>query len=267
VIFTPYWLDPLIPAGSAGAGAALSYCCAIHGKRRNAAMIRRIYGPAIGPVYLKQLIRAGRPQAGEVLRAKAAIVAIRQGDLLGAENREPPLSSARTIRAFRESVSRHFRKVGGAIVGIDGDLVLVAFGSPLERIGMGRIKSETPYEDDEGARSSHSPAAKAVGFILDFLAGTPETASWRFGVDTGECAFGYSELSGYTVFGRPVVRARILSGLAPRYQARILVTARVSEKLEGMLTRKRDAITDMGGKDREAFYEILTRSGASLQFI
>jgi class 3 adenylate cyclase len=226
-------------------------------RHRAAAEIRRIYGPVIGPVYLKQLIRAGRPQAGEILRAKAAIVAVRQGELLSTENREPPLIGAREARAFRESVARHFRKAGGTIVGIDGDLVLAAFGSPPERIAMRRLKPEMPYEDDAEARGSHSPAVKAVEFILDFLAGTPEAASWRFGIDTGDCAFAYSDLSGYSAFGRPVVRARILSNIAPRYKARILVTARVSEKIDGLLTRKLDAITDMNTKEKELFYEIL----------
>jgi hypothetical protein len=56
-----------------------------------------------------------------------------------------------------------------------------------------------------------------------------------------------------------VVLARLLSGLAPRYRAQILVTSRVSEKIEGILTRKLDAIADTGSKEKEVFYEILPR--------
>jgi hypothetical protein len=256
-IFTQYWVDPLIPAGSAAAGVLVSFFCAVSTKRKNAAIIRRIYGAAVAPAYLRRLIKAGRPEAGETLRAKAAIVAIRKGDLLAVESREDPLDSAGKIRAFRETAVRHFKKIGGAVVGMDGDLILIAFGSSLERIAMRRDKTETPYDDDEQARGSHSPEAKAVGFILDFLTETPEAVSWRFGIDSGECAFSYSELSGYTASGRPIVRARILSGLVPRYQAHILVTARVSERIDGFLTRKLDAITDIAGKEKEAFYEIL----------
>jgi hypothetical protein len=61
------------------------------------------------------------------------------------------------------------------------------------------------------------------------------------------------------VFGRPVVLARLLSGLAPRSRAQILDTSRVSEKIEGILTRKLDAIADIGSKETEVFYEILPR--------
>jgi hypothetical protein len=256
-IFTQYWVDPLIPAGSAAMGALVSFLCAVSMKRKNAAVIRRIYGAAVAPAYLRRLVKAGRPQAGEALRAKAAIVAVRQGDLLAEESRENPLDSAAKIRAFRETAARHFKKIGGAVVGMDGDLVLIAFGSSLERIAMRHDKTETPYDDDEQARGSHSPEAKAVGFTLDFLAETPEAAAWRFGIDSGDCAFSYSELSGYTASGRPIVRARILSGLVPRYHAHILITARVSERIEGFLTRRLDAITDVAGKEKEAFYEVL----------
>ncbi|MDR2743093.1 MAG: hypothetical protein LBB98_13205 [Treponema sp.] len=255
-IFTQYWFDPLIPAGSAAAGVLVSFLYIFCMKRRNEAVIRRIYGGAVGPVYLKRLVRAGRPLAGETIPAKAAIVAIRQGDLLTVESTKDPLDSAGGILTFRETAARLFRKVGGAVVGIDGDLALIAFGSPLERIAMRRMKMEIPYDDDSQALGSHSPAAKAVGFILDLLKETPEASAWRFGIDVGDCAFGYSELSGYAAFGRPIVRARILSGLASRYYARILVTARVSESIDGFLTRKLDAIADTAGK--ETFYEILT---------
>jgi class 3 adenylate cyclase len=256
-IFTQYWFDPFIPAGSAAAGVLVSFFCAVRIKRRNTTVMRRTYGAVIGPVYLKHLIRAGRPGVGEMLQVKAAIVAIRQGDLLPAESRENPLDSIKRARAFREEAARHFKKVGGTVIGTEGDLVLIAFGSPLERIAMRRIKTETPYADDEQARSIHSPEAKAVGFILDFLAETPEAAAWRFGIDAGDCAFAYQELSGYTGSGRPVVHARILSGLTSRYHARILITARVSDRIEGFLTHKLDFITDIAGKEKEAFYEVL----------
>jgi hypothetical protein len=253
-IFTQYWLDPLIPAGSAVAGTFVSFLYTFCMKRRNEAVIRRVYSGAVGTAYLKRLVRAGGPPAGETLRAKAAIVAIRQEDLLTAESGKDPLDSAGKIRAFQEAAARRFKKVGGVVVGIDGNVVLIAFGSPLERIAARRIKTETPYDDDGQALGSHSPEAKTVGFIVDLLKETPEAAAWHFGIDAGDCAFGYSELSGYAAFGRPVVRARILSGLASRCRARILVTARVSEGIDGFLTRKLDAAV---GKKKETFYEIL----------
>jgi class 3 adenylate cyclase len=256
-IFTQYWFDPLIPAGSAAAGVLVSFFFALRVKRWNEECIQRSYGAAVGPSYLMRLVKAGQPGIRETLQVKAAIVAIRQGDLLAAESREKPPDSAEKIRAFRETAARCFKKAGGTVVGTDGDLILIAFGSPLERTAMRRGKTETPYDDDEQARGSHSPEAKAVGFILDFLAETPEASDWRFGIDAGDCAFGYTELSGYTAFGRPMVRARILSGLTSRYHARILITARVSERIEGFLTRRLDLITDIAGKEKEVFYEVV----------
>jgi class 3 adenylate cyclase len=258
-IFTSYWLDPLIPLGAALGGTLASACLALGEKRRAAAGFRRAYGAAIGAPYLKRVIRAGQPQPGETITAKAALVAVRQSELLTMEDSSAPPAGARQIRAFREEAARAFKKAGGALVGADGDLVLIAFGSPLERSGMARMKTEPPYEDDALAHSSHSPAAKAVGFILDLLAGLPETFPWRFGIDTGECAFTYSPLSGYGAFGHPVVRARILSSLTARYKARILVSAPVNEKLDGLLIRKLDTLTGLTGLRREAFYEILAQ--------
>ncbi|MDR0388194.1 MAG: hypothetical protein LBH57_09190, partial [Treponema sp.] len=250
-IFTQYWFDPVIPTGSAVAGVCVSFLYSLRMKCRNRTVIRRIYGGVVGPAYLDRLVRAGRPQAGETLRARAAIVAIRGDFLTAAESGQDPLDSAGKIRAFQETAAGCFKKAGGAVVGIDGDLVLIAFGSPLERIAIRRIKTETPYDDDRQAPGSQSPEAKAMGFILDLLKETPETVAWRFGIDAGDCAFGYSELSGYSAFGRPVAGARVLSTVASRCRARILVTARVSEGIDGFLTRKLDAVT---GKGRETFY-------------
>ena len=251
-ILTRYWVDPLIPAGSAAAGVFTSFLYVLYTKRRNQARIRRLYGGAVGPAYLKRLVRAGQPQTGETLMVRAAIVAIRQGNLQIAESGKDPLDSAGEIRAFREAAARRFKHAGGVIVGIDGDLVLAAFGSPLERLAL---KKERPYDDDP-APDHHSPEAKAVGFVVELLKEAPESASWRFGIDAGNCAFGYSEISGYAAFGRPVVHARILSGVASRYHARILVTARVNGSISGFLTRKLDVIASIAGKEKDPFYEI-----------
>jgi class 3 adenylate cyclase len=261
-IFTKYWIDPLIPAGAAAAGVFPSFLFAVYYKNAAAKALRRVYGPIIAPVYLKRLIRAGGPAPGMVLKARAAVVAIRRGDLFTAERRKDPLAAAEAALDFREAVCRVFKKAGGVIVGTEGDTVLVAFGSPPERLCISRMKSELPYEDDINARSSHSPAAKAVGCILDFLPFLPEAASWCFGIDTGECAFRYSALSGYSAFGYPVIRSRILASLTSRYKARILVTDRVSDKIDGLLVRSLDVLTDRAGKEREPFYEVLAKGEA-----
>jgi class 3 adenylate cyclase len=258
-IFTPYWIDPVVPLSGVSGAVFSSFACALLLKRQNADYFRRVYGPIIMPAYLRQVIRARRPLLSETLTAKAAVVAVRYGGFMAAENRSEPRVSAQAAEAFRKAVSKAFKNAGGTMVGCDGDLVLAAFGSPLERIALGRIKTEVPYEDDAQGRGNHSPAAKAVGFILELLRENPEAAAWRFGIDTGECAFAYSSLAGYGAFGPAAVRARLLSNLAPRYKARIMVTGGVSEKIEGIALRRLDALPDGQGKDREVFYELLVK--------
>jgi class 3 adenylate cyclase len=264
-IFTRYWIDPLVPAGTAAAGVFPSFLWALYLKNAAVKTFRRAYGPVMAPAYLKQIIRAGGPAPGELLRVRAAVAAIRCGDLLTAECRRDPLAAEAAVAKFRNRVYRICGKAGGVIAGGDGDTVLVTFGSPPERLCISRMKSELPYEDDVKARSNHSPAAKALKFILDFLSSKPEgTASWCFGIDMGDCAFRYSPISGYSVFGYPVIRARFLAGLAPRYKARILVTAQVSERIDGLLTRKLAVLTDKTSQERDLFYEVLIKgqSGA-----
>jgi class 3 adenylate cyclase len=247
-ILTRYWFDPLIPTGSAAAGVLSSFMYTFSMKRRDRAVILRMYSGAAGPAYLKRLIRAGRPLAGETLRTRAAIVAIRKRKLLSTgTGGNDPQDNAGEIRAFREKAALYIKNAGGVIVGIEGDGVLFAFGSPLERIAQEGV----PDQDH------HSPEARAIRFIRNLLRKVPEAAAWRFGIDAGDCAFGYSELSGYAAFGLPVVYARILSGLAARYHAHILVTARVTNGLNGLPTRKLDAIANIAGKEKETFYEIL----------
>jgi hypothetical protein len=116
-----------------------------------------------------------------------------------------------------------------------------------------QIKTETQYSDQPKARSSHHPAIKAGGFISELLQdglAVSSIKSWRFGIDSGDCAFYWSERTGYTATGRPMVRARILASLTARYRTRVLVTDPVREKLNQPV-RKRHTL---GG---EGVYELL----------
>jgi class 3 adenylate cyclase len=258
-ILTPYWIDPVIPVSGVTGAAASSFVCALLLKRENREFFRRAYGPVIAPAYLRQVIRARRPLPREMVTAKAALVAVRYGGFAAAENRSDPQASARAAELFRQEVSAAFKNAGGAMVGYDGDMALAAFGSPLERAALRKMKAEMPYEDDSQPRGNHSPAAKAVGFILDLLKNNPKAASWHFGVDAGECAFTYSPSAGYSVFGPAAIRARLLSNISPRYKARIIVTGRVSEKIEGIALKRLGALPDGSGKDQEFFYALLAK--------
>jgi class 3 adenylate cyclase len=244
------WLDPLIPLTSSLAGTFCVFALSLLVVRRGGRRFRRAYGPYVGKSCLRQLIKAGRPAPADRLSAPAAIIAVRQAGLLAQEDQgENPLTGARAVEGFREEVTRIFKRAGGVILGCDGDLVLACFGSPLERIGMG--PSQDPY-----IRYSHTPALRAAEFVAE-LAGQEQAAQWRFGLDAGECGFGYLAVAGYCGYGRPVVRARILSGLCSRYKAKALVSESVRSQIKDIPVRRLTVLKEQNGSGGEAFYELV----------
>jgi class 3 adenylate cyclase len=215
---------------------------------RGARVCRHVYGPTVGTPCLRQLIKAGRPAPSLHLFTPAAIIAVRRAGLLSLEDqpRENPLGGAKAVEAFREEVSALFKKAGGVILGCDGDLVLACFGSPLERTGAG--PGRDPY-----VRYTYTPALRAAEFTAELVVQKIAT-SWRFGLDAGECVFGYQPISGYSAYGRPVVRARILSGLASRYKVRALVSESVRSHLKDIPVRKLTVLKEQDGSGGEAAY-------------
>jgi class 3 adenylate cyclase len=178
------------------------------------------------------------------------MVALRNISLLSQEDREEPAAAGVLARSFHEEAARFCREAGGILVGCWEDLALAAFGGPLEEEAPGDLaRRKTPPPGPENL------AVRAARFISR-LPGEARS-SWRFGIDLGDCSFSWSALGGYNAFGRPVVRARILSGLASRYKARILVSQAVGVLLAGAELRKLGALgaKDSGGK--EPFYELL----------
>jgi class 3 adenylate cyclase len=260
-ILTGYWLDPLIPSGAMTASMAVSCVSGVQIRRRQAKRLERAYESAIAPVYLHEVVRAGSPLPHEIIKTKAGIVAIRGAGLTAFESREDPRESALRLARFRQKVAELFKNAGATLAGFDGDLALAVFGSPLERAALQSMNQEMLYEDDIRARGGNqTPIAKAAGFITELLRTSPEAASWYFGLDTGEAAFSYSLITGYTVSGPPVVRARILSSLGPRYKARVIITGRVYEKIEAMPIRRLDMLSDKTANTREPFYELIIKS-------
>jgi class 3 adenylate cyclase len=253
-VFTGIWLDPLLPALTAASGVFASFFMAIKVKNGEIKQFRLAYGPSLPPPCLRQVIRSGHPRPGEFLKAKAAIITVRQPSLLSVENREDPEAGAALLRDFRQAVFRHFSRFGGVFIGAEGDTVMIAFGSPPERVYLDRVKSEVPYNDEINARGG-SPAAKAAAAVMDFAA-RPSEADWYFGIDAGECVFGWTESGGCAAFGSPLVRSKLLAGLAPRYKARILAAAAVVEEFDGVTSGKLGVFREKNGK-QEAFYRLL----------
>jgi hypothetical protein len=245
-ILSAYWMDPLIPLSAAFAGVLVSFVFALLAKYRSAAHIRRAYGSRMAIPCLRRLILSGRPLPSETLTAGAAIVVIRDGSLKGIEKRGSPRESAAAAAAFREEAFRLFSKAGAVMTGIEGDLVVFAFGSPLERQAMKKMKSPRPRDEGDSIR--------AAALVLDILKNASRAASWRFAIDQGECCFSWSPAAGYTAAGRAVVSARLFSNLCPRYKTRLIVSSRVAGKLVDFPVKKLGVLVDQDSGEREEFY-------------
>jgi class 3 adenylate cyclase len=249
------WLDPLIPGGTAAAGSLFSALYGLALRTRFHRRFRASYGPLVTEDRLRLLLQRGGPRPGELGLSRAAVVAVRNSALMGREDREPPLAAARAVRAFHEDAARCIREAGGAVAGVWGDLVLGVFGSPLE----GEVRKRRGRPPPVAERAPGIRAADlASGLSSDPV--PPERAAWRFGIDEGDCSFVWSPLGGYGVFGHPVVRARILAGLASRYRARILISAAAGEAQRGALPewelRRLGVLGGEGGQGKEPFYEL-----------
>jgi hypothetical protein len=245
-ILSAHWMDPLIPLSAAIAGVLVSFVFVLLAKHRAAARIRRAYGSRMAIPCLRRLILSGRPLPSEILTADAAIVAIRDGSLNGIENRSSPRESAAAAAAFREEAFRLFSKAGAVMTGIEGDLAVFAFGSPLERQAMKKMRSANPRDDGDSIR--------AAVLVLDILENASRAASWRFAIDEGECCFSWSPAAGYTAAGHVVASARLFSGLCSRYKTRLIVSGRIAGKLGDISVKKLGVLVDQRSGEREAFY-------------
>jgi hypothetical protein len=253
-ILSGAWRDPLIPVSAALAGVLVSFAFALLAQRRAAARFRAAYGPRMAAPYLRRLIRAGRPSPQETVTVNAAMVAIREGDLSGLENRSGSRESAAAAAAFRKEALRLFGSAGAVMTGIEGDMAIFALGSPLERQALNRMKRGLPYDDSDAAPLS--PGARATALALEILKNEPRAASWRCAVDTGECSFFWSAASGYTASGRAVSNARLLSSLCARHKTRLILGSRVAGTLEDLPAQKLGALVNQNTGGREEFYGV-----------
>jgi len=241
-ILTGFWYDPLVPAASCATGVLVSIIWALIAKSRYSRRFRQAFGPYVSRPYLKSVIKAGKPVQSQIINARAAVVAVKNAD--------SSVRYAKQVLAFQEKAADFFIKAGGVITGTEEDLVIVCFGSPLERIFLASQKEESPYENNINANAA--PAIRAVGLVSE-IAQHPECASWHFGLDTGNCAFAWTALSGYIALGAPVQQAKIFSRIAGSYNTRIIVSGSILEAVELPL-KKLDELTAKNIK--EPFYRL-----------
>jgi class 3 adenylate cyclase len=206
-IINAYWIDPFVSMAACMGGTlflTLTRFCISYGRKLR---FRLAYAGSVNSVTLKRLIRKGRPLLGETLCSHAVIIAVKNSGMSGREDRETALEAAETAAEFRQKFSRIFKRRGALVLGFENDTGFACFGSPPERVC--------------GEEILH-PAVRAVSCIRKIM-NDPVSEEWRFGLESGECAFSWSSETGYTAKGRPVVRARIFASLASRYQARVII--------------------------------------------
>ena len=252
-VLSGFWLDPLIPSAACFSGVLVSFTWALVSKGRYSRRFRMAFGPFVSHACLRSVIHAGKPLPSQTVTAWAAVVAVRKSDPVTRRDSLDPRVSAQAVLAFQEKVSALFKKAGGTIIGTEGDLVTACFGSPLERVFLKGKKASSPYEGNIHARAV--PALRTVDFVSEIIR-RPDSASWNFGLDMGNCTFSWTALSGYTALGLPVQRARILSNLTKRYNARIIISARVNEALPDLTVKKLDILREHGAAEGEHFYRL-----------
>jgi hypothetical protein len=250
-VLTGIWYDPLVPASAVGTVTLISFFWALILKRRHKWFFRFSYGPNVSASGLKRLIKAGKPAPGKVITLEAAVVAVKNPALFIQEQKDNPESAAAALAAYWEKCGDIFKKAGGLIAGNGGDIVLACFGSPPETVILG------PNVDSAlGIHAKGAPALRAVGVISELLK-NDDAKSWSFGLDSGLCAFTWRPLTGYSVFGSPVIRAKTLSSLTERYETRILITDSVYQFLPELPVKKAAVFKEWDGSRGETFYELL----------
>jgi class 3 adenylate cyclase len=257
-VYWDLWIHPAIPAGSILFAAFISIMMSLIFKRRLALELRRAYTPYVSSSALKKIIKRTGPEPWETITSYSAIAAIRSRSVHSSESKDSPVIAALAVRNFRDEVSQLFKDAGAVIIGSDGDLVLAAFASPLERSALWNAGISHQYMNSPEDSGKVNPTDKAISTVTEILKRKIDMDGWSFGIDCGECAFTYSNASGYSAFGHAVVKARLLSSLSHKYNAKVLISADV-KACTGITieTRTLDTLVERERETKESFYELL----------
>jgi len=235
-IFYSYWIDPLVAFSASILGTLVIFYCKHAVLKHRTRRFRAAYGEAVSQNVLKELIKSGLPRLTQVSVCETAVIAIKDTNLLNREDNEKPRDAGSARKEFYSSVKRIVFNGGGVIAGYEGDTVLACFGSPL------KTQRRTSGAD------KFNKVEQACAFVRELL--NDEKISWRFGIDTGECAFFWSAQNGFSVNGRPAVRARVLASKTARLKVRALITDTVREKT-GIQCKEAGTLND----GKTPFYE------------
>ena len=246
-IFNSYWMDPVIVFASAFTGTLLIFYSKCVYLKHRTRTFKAAYGAVVSKTHLQNLIARGRPRLSEVNVSFAAIIAIKETNLLGKEDREEIKDAGKIRSAFLSSVKKVIFNAGAVVVGNEGDTILACFGSSLE--AHPSLTTLKISDDGSSLVKSFNPVDKACALVRGLLEIGNNT--WRFGIDAGECTFYWSPETGYSVNGRPAVRARLLVSKTKRFNVRALITDIIRKKINmegtqlGSLYDKNDAFYEM----------------------
>ena len=230
-IYSAYWVDPAIVFGASFTGTLVIFFCKRITIRHRARRFRIAYGSAVNRDTLRKLIARGRPDIHEKTVVPAAILVIRDFNLLNTEEREKSTETGEAQKLYYETVRKIVFDAGAVIAGYHGDTIIVCFGSPLD------------------IKDSDNPCDDACILVKKLLLN--KKSSWRFGLDTGKCTFSWTPETGFTVNGRPVGRAKILASKNARFNTRALITNSLRD-LTALKVRKVGTLLD----ETDAFYEL-----------
>jgi len=232
-IFFSYWIDPAAAFSASFSGTLVIFYCKHAILKYRTRRFRAAYGEAVPQNVLKDLIKSGLPRLSKVSVCETTVVAIKDINLLNREDNEKPHDAGSARREFFSSVKKNVFNSGGIIAAYEGDTVLACFGSPL--------KTDKSRSGAEIQINKLSKVEQACAFAKELL--NDEKNTWHFGIDSGECAFFWSAQSGFSVNGRPAVRARVLASKTMRLQTRALITETVREKT-GIECKKMGALNN-----------------------
>jgi hypothetical protein len=245
-IFTSYWIDPIIVFCTSFSGVLVIYFCRRGTITRRARRFRTAYGSAVSRELLRDLISRGRPQPSEVTVSAAAVIVIRDFNLLRKEDQERVEEAGKSAKEFYAAVKNIFFNAGAVIAGFEGDTVIACFGSTLDK----------KYDEEYASGTIDEPVAKAYKLLKQLLNG--DVVNWRFGMDCGKCTFSWSPEAGFIASGRPVVRAKILASKNGRYNTRALITDSIREETNlsvkkiGSLYNEKDSFFELSGDTKDA---------------
>jgi hypothetical protein len=232
-IISGYWIDPYIPSAALLGGTLVLFVSRFCISHDRSLRFRLAFTKSLNSDMLKTLVRGGHSLLSETQCTQAVIIAVKNPGMTGREDRETSLEGLRSATEFRGEFSRLFKQQGALILGFENDIALACFGSPPQRI----CREDTKH-----------PAARAISCIRVILQ-SPLSTEWRFGIESGECAFSWSAETGYTANGHPVARARIFAALASRFKVRAII-GRSASRSNGHNLRK---LASLAG---ESFYEL-----------